>query len=746
MRTAFTTVTATLAVIALSAAGAAAAMATNTTSATTTAATTPRGATTGHIIRFNEGATHSPRVERGLTARAIAPSAAQARPAAPTSAASSASSASSAVEGIDASSQQHPNGAAVDWTKVAAAQYKFAFIKVTEGSFYVNPYYAADAGGAKAAGMFEAPYAFAIPNYSGGAYQADYALDHANYAADGRTLPLILDIEYDPYASPPPNGDGTNECYGLTAPQMVSWIGAFVTETVGRTGAPPVIYTTQDWWDNCTGDSAAFAGDPLWIVTVGSAPALPSAWNDWSYWQYTSAATPPGFPAGVTTDASWLAADALEFAAPGDQSDQAGSTINRQFNAFDGGGAVTFSATGLPSGVQIDTSTGGLSGQLPTSGTTFPISVRASAAGDPSVTQNFAWHAHGKVTFGRLPGLGGSVGAPVWHQLPVADGLPGCTLRVTATGLPAGLAMNSCGLVTGWPTRSGAHTVRVAVTDSSGATLATRSFVWTIGSANGRGPAGHLRLSRDGKCLAALSSTNIAIEPCGAATNQQWTIAADGTVRINGRCLSAGKVASSASAALGLAPCGGKQRWQLRSNAVLVNLTNGRCLADSGARNGTRAVAATCQATANNTGSTSKPSPSQQWTLPAGPLPSGIAGWCASDQRVTGQRFGAVTLRPCNGTGAQAVTIAPSGTITIAGKCATLNGDAITPGTRVRLAPCDGSAYQVWQLTGGPMGVQVMSPVAGLCFADPGDRAVSGTQLVVGPCVAADPGTAWRVS
>jgi hypothetical protein len=44
------------------------------------------------------------------------------------------------------------------------------------------------------------------------------------------------------------------------------------------------------------------------------------------------------------------------------------------------------------------------------------------------------------------------------------------------------------------------------------------------------------------------------------------------------------------------------------------------------------------------------------------------------------------------------------------------------------------------------MGVHVLSPVAGLCLADPGDRAKGGTQLVIDPCVAGDAGISWRVS
>ncbi|HEY2641918.1 MAG TPA: GH25 family lysozyme [Streptosporangiaceae bacterium] len=635
--------------------------------------------------------------------------------------------ASSIVQGIDVASFQHPNGVAINWTQVAQAGYKFAFIKASEGSYYTNPYYPADANGARSAGMFAAPYAFAIPNDSGGTaqVQADDALVQASKAAPGLTLPLILDIEYDPYARPvSQGGDGTKGwCYGLTQPAMVAWISAFVTEAQLKTGQLPVIYSTQGWWDTCTGDSAAFTADPLWIASYASTPAMPGAWaGNWTYWQYTNAATVPGVQA--KTDASWLRA-------PGNQSDQTGSQISRPLHVLAGGGAVTFSAPTLPTGLQIDASTGVVTGQLPGSAATFPVSMTTSAAGGPSFTQSFTWDVHGTVSLGALSSRTGSVGSPVRYQVPAADGLPGCTLQFSASGLPSGLTMTDCGLISGWPSTSGRYTVHVQVTDSSGTALATGSFVWTIARASGHGPAGHIRLSRDGKCLAALSATDIAIEPCSTAGNQHWTIAADGTVRVSGSCLTA-----KAAGALAITACNGTQRWQLGTNAMLRYLSAGKCLSDTGARNGARAVAALCRATW----------PSQRWTLPAGPLTSGIPGYCASNQRVVGQRFGAVTLRPCNGTSGQAWTVEPDGALSIGGKCAALNGGATTPGTRVRLVTCAQSASQVWQLAGGPIGMQIVSRAAGLCLADPGDRAVSGTQLVIEPCVAGDPGMAWRVS
>ena len=127
MRGTLTTVAVAIAVAVLGATGAAAA------SPSASAQTGASGG--GRIDRFNEGATHSPRSWSSLARPAIAPAAAaRVRQAALASAAST-------VEGIDVASFQHPNGAAINWTQVAEARYKFAFIKVSEGSYYTNPYY-----------------------------------------------------------------------------------------------------------------------------------------------------------------------------------------------------------------------------------------------------------------------------------------------------------------------------------------------------------------------------------------------------------------------------------------------------------------------------------------------------------------------------------------------------------------------------------------------------------------------------
>ena len=79
-------------------------------------------------------------------------------------------------------SKQYPGGAAIGWSAVAAAGYKFAAVKATEGDYYVNPWAARDVASAKAAGLAVAPYHFAVPNASGGAAQAQFAVEYSGYA------------------------------------------------------------------------------------------------------------------------------------------------------------------------------------------------------------------------------------------------------------------------------------------------------------------------------------------------------------------------------------------------------------------------------------------------------------------------------------------------------------------------------------------------------------------------------------
>jgi hypothetical protein len=71
------------------------------------------------------------------------------------------------------------------------------------------------------------------------------------------------------------------------------------------------------------------------------------------------------------------------------------------------------------------------------------------------------------------------VNDPTTLQIHASDATAGQTLTFTATGLPAGLTINSAGQITGTPTTIGTSQVSVTATDTAGAT-GTTSFNWSI--------------------------------------------------------------------------------------------------------------------------------------------------------------------------------------------------------------------------------------------------------------------------
>lgn len=196
--------------------------------------------------------------------------------------------------GFDVSAWQTNN--TIDWAGQYNAGARFVYMKATESTTYQSSQFGAQYNSATAAGYVRGAYHFAVPNKSSGATQANYFADHGGgWSPDGKTLPPLLDIEYNPYSGT----DGTNSCYGLSQGAMVSWISDFSNTVRARTGTFPAIYSTTDWWKNCTGNSSAFGANALVIARYptslsSGAGTLPASWSRWTMWQYSSTGPWPG--------------------------------------------------------------------------------------------------------------------------------------------------------------------------------------------------------------------------------------------------------------------------------------------------------------------------------------------------------------------------------------------------------------------------------------------------------------------
>ncbi len=193
-------------------------------------------------------------------------------------------SATASVKGMDVSGWQGN----VNWSSAYANGARFAYVKATEGTSYINPYFAQQYNGSYNVGMIRGAYHFALPGNSSGSAQADYFVNHGGgWSADGKTLPGALDMEYNPYGA---------SCYGLTKSGMAAWITSFSNRYRTRTGRYPSIYTSTSWWTQCVGTSGNFsATSPLWIAryssTVGT---LPYAWTYYTFWQFADSGVFPG--------------------------------------------------------------------------------------------------------------------------------------------------------------------------------------------------------------------------------------------------------------------------------------------------------------------------------------------------------------------------------------------------------------------------------------------------------------------
>ncbi|AOR37620.1 lysozyme [Streptomyces fodineus] len=184
----------------------------------------------------------------------------------------------SQIEGVDVSGYQGN----VAWSTLWSSGVKWAYAKATEGTSYTNPYFTQQYNGPYNVGMIRGAYHFATPDTSGGVTQADHFLAHGGgWSKDGKTLPGVLDIEWNPYGA---------SCYGKSKSDMVAWIRDFLNRYKSRTGRDAIIYTATSWWTQCTGNYGGFAAStPLWIARYATEPgALPTGWSYHTMWQYTS--------------------------------------------------------------------------------------------------------------------------------------------------------------------------------------------------------------------------------------------------------------------------------------------------------------------------------------------------------------------------------------------------------------------------------------------------------------------------
>ena len=280
------------------------------------------------------------------------------------------------------------------------------------------------------------------------------------------------------------NGNGGwNEVGGTSesSPIIASVFALAGNSGNGGNNAADSIYTHTGDLNEVTASSNGTCTPPAADSVLCTATGAANTYNGPTGW---------GTPEGLGAFQSNSAGNTVTVTNPGSQTGTVGTAASLQINATDSasGQTLTYSATGLPAGLSISSTTGLISG-TPTTAGTNSVTVTAKDTTGASGSASFTWtinSATGNTVTVTNPGSQtGTVGTAASLQIKATDSASGQTLTYSATGLPAGLSISSTtGLISGTPTTAGTNSVTVTAKDTTGAS-GSASFTWTINSATG---------------------------------------------------------------------------------------------------------------------------------------------------------------------------------------------------------------------------------------------------------------------
>jgi hypothetical protein len=396
--------------------------------------------------------------------------------------------------------------------------------------------------------------------------------------------------------------------------------------------------------------------------------------------------------------------------------------------------------------------------------------------GTPDGTAAFTDTAAGDTITVTGPGTQDSE-AGTRFSLPVSavDSAAGQRLTFSATGLPAGLTINpATGLITGrLPGVAATSKVTITAADNTGATGSVSfdlvaipdlraayhkvtgpvTWQWTRYGAAGAPTATIDRCLYDAGNSAA-SGTKVELWKCDGGAAERWTYLPDpapdssGTLVIHGKCATIVHQGARRQLLLQLRACTGaaSQGWSLQSGVTLLynpasgrrNPASGLCMAvpHNSTRDGTQVGVQNCLDVLYQ---------DQAFSLPAGPVLSGVGGRCLADPHNSKAAPVRLEAQPCDGSPAQLWSIFSRQYASAAadhnGLCAGAPGvpyakPGVVNGAPVQLTKCNQAWTSVpYTFSWIPLpDGQIINLFNGQCLDNPGSAAARAAKLVVKPC------------
>ncbi|HEY3715521.1 MAG TPA: putative Ig domain-containing protein [Jatrophihabitantaceae bacterium] len=225
-------------------------------------------------------------------------------------------------------------------------------------------------------------------------------------------------------------------------------------------------------------------GLPVWLtlnpatgMITGTAPAAKSVTSG-----ITVRATDSAGVSVTSAAFKWIVTDLATSII--DQTTSKSTSVSLDLDSFTTGGTApyTYAITGKPSWLSLNGSTGVLSGTSPnavsiTSGITITVT---DSLGAVITSAPFKWSVT-DLRWSTIPLQLSARGAAASLNVTAYDSGGTAPYTYAATGLPPGLTINAAtGVISGTPTTSNTYSVRVTVTDGTGASVTSSAFTWWV--------------------------------------------------------------------------------------------------------------------------------------------------------------------------------------------------------------------------------------------------------------------------
>lgn len=199
------------------------------------------------------------------------------------------------LPGIDVSNHQGE----IDWGEVARSGERFAIVKASESTNFVDKWYESNRSGADKRDVKLGAYHYARPSGGKDSHIADDAKDEAKHflriakPRSGDLLPM-LDLE---------------DAGSLNPDELRYWAKKWLRKVDREVGVKPMIYTYPSFWHVQMDNTQFFAKrgyEALFIANYEvKRPDVPADnWDGegWTFWQYTSCGKVPGIKGCVDRD------------------------------------------------------------------------------------------------------------------------------------------------------------------------------------------------------------------------------------------------------------------------------------------------------------------------------------------------------------------------------------------------------------------------------------------------------------